>query len=209
LAALGVDLTKVTILVGAFGVGVGIGLQTLVANFAAGLILLFERPIRVGDAIQVGDIQGQVRHIGVRASTVRTGKGADVFVPNAQLLTEKITNWTYADRTLRIDLPVSVAYDSDPRRLIELLHDVAISHPDVLREPAPAAFCLGFGASGLAFELRVWTSRIERSDSIRSELAEGVCAALAKAKIPFPQREVWLRMAGESAEGMGRRPSPS
>lgn len=209
LAALGVDLTKVTILVGAFGVGVGVGLQTLVANFAAGLILLFERPIREGDSIQVGDIQGQVRHIGVRASTVRTGRGADVFVPNAQLLTEKITNWTYTDRTLRIDLPVSVAYDSDPRRVIELLRRVAASHPDVLREPAPAAFCLGFGASGLSFELRVWTGRFERGDSIRSELAEAVCAALTEAKIPFPQREVWLRMAGESAEGAWRLPSPS
>jgi potassium-dependent mechanosensitive channel len=209
MAALGVDLTKVTILVGAFGVGVGIGLQTLVANFAAGLILLFERPIREGDAVQVGDIQGQVRHIGVRASTVRTGKGADVFVPNAQLLTEKITNWTYTDRTLRIDLPVSVAYDTDPRRVIELLRRVAAAHPDVLQEPAPAAFCLGFGASGLSFELRMWTSRFERSDAIRSELAEAVCAALTEAKILFPQREVWLRMAGESPEGVWRLPSPS
>ncbi len=209
LAALGVDLTKVTILVGAFGVGVGVGLQTLVANFAAGLILLFERPIREGDSVQVGDIQGQVRHIGIRASTVRTGRGADVFVPNAQLLTEKITNWTYTDRTLRIDLPVSVAYDSDPRRVIELLRRVAANHPDVLREPAPAAFCLGFGTSGLGFELRVWTGRFERGDSIRSELAEAVCTALTEAKIPFPQREVWLRMAGESAEGAWRLPSPS
>jgi len=209
LAALGVDLTKVTILVGAFGVGVGIGLQTLVANFAAGLILLFERPIREGDAVQVGDIQGQVRHIGIRASTVRTGRGADVFVPNAQLLTEKITNWTYTDRTLRIDLPVSIAFDIDPSRVIELLRRVAASHPDVLREPAPAAFCLGFAASGLGFELRVWTGRFERSDAIRSELAEAVCAALIEAKIPFPQREVWLRMAGESAGGAHRLPSPS
>jgi potassium efflux system protein len=184
LAALGVDLTKVTILVGAFGVGVGIGLQTLVANFAAGLILLFERPIREGDAIQVGDIQGQVRHIGIRASTVRTGRGADVFVPNAQLLAEKITNWTYTDRTLRIDLPVSVAKDVEPHRVIELLRHVAAGHPDILQEPAPAVFCLGFVASGLGFELRVWTDHFERGDAIRSELAEAVCAALLEAKIP-------------------------
>ena len=184
LAALGVDLTKVTILVGAFGVGVGIGLQTLVANFAAGLILLFERPIREGDAIQVGDIQGQVRHIGIRASTVRTGRGADVFVPNAQLLAEKITNWTYTDRTLRIDLPVSVAKDVEPHRVIELLRHVAAGHPDILQEPAPAVFCLGFVAGGLGFELRLWTDHFERGDAIRSELAEAVCAALLEAKIP-------------------------
>ena len=185
LAALGVDLTKVTILVGAFGVGVGFGLQTIAGNFAAWLVLLFERPVREGDVVQVGEVQGEVRHIGVRASTVRTGRGADVFVPNAQLLTEKITNWTYLDRTLRIDLPVTVALDSDPRRVIEILCRVAAAHPDVQREPAPAAFCLGLGPTGLAFELRMWTSRFERADSIRSEVAEAVCAALIEAKIAF------------------------
>jgi len=185
LAALGVDLTKVTILVGAFGVGVGFGLQTLVGNFAAWLILLFERPIREGDVVQVGEVQGEVRHIGVRASTVRTGRGADVFVPNAHLLTEKLTNWTYLDRTLRLDLPVSVAFGSDPRRVIEVLCRVAAAHPDVQREPAPAAFCLGLGPSGLAFELRMWTSHFERADSIRSQVAEAVCAALIEEKIAF------------------------
>jgi small-conductance mechanosensitive channel len=209
LAALGVDLTKVTILVGAFGVGMGIGLQTVVGNFAAGLLLVFERSIREGDAIQVGDIQGEVRHIGLRAITVRTGRGADVFVPNAQLLGDRIINWTYTDRTLRLDLPVSVAYDTDPRRVIELLRHVGASHPDVLREPTPAAFCFGSGGSGLAFELRVWTARFERGDSIRSELAEAVCAALTEAKIPFPQREVWLRMAAETGESGWRLSPPS
>ena len=207
LAALGVDLTKVTILVGAFGVGIGFGLQTLAGNFAAWLILLFERPIREGDVVQVGDVQGEVRHIGVRASTVRTGRGAEVFVPNAQLLTEKITNWTYTDRTLRIDLPVSVAFDSDPRRVIEVLCRVAAAHPDVQREPAPAAFCVGLGPTGLAFELRMWTSHSERGDSIRSQVAEAVCAALNDEKIAFPQREVWLRMVGDPAKGVSGSPS--
>ena len=207
LAALGVDLTKVTILVGAFGVGMGIGLQAVVGNFAAGLLLVFERSIREGDAIQVGDIQGEVRHIGLRAITVRTGRGADVFVPNAQLLGDKIINWTYTDRTLRLDLPVSVAYDTNPRRVLELLRRVGANHPDVLHEPAPAAVCFGFGASGLTFELRVWTARFERGDSIRSELVEAVCEALTEAKISFPQREVWLRMTTETGEG-GLRLSP-
>jgi potassium-dependent mechanosensitive channel len=185
LAALGVDLTKVTILVGAFGVGVGLGLQTLAGNFAAWLVLLFERPIREGDVVQVGDVQGEVRHIGVRASTMRTGRGADVFVPNSHLLTEKLTNWTYLDRTLRLDLPVSVAFGSDPRRVIEVLCRVAAAHPDVQREPAPAAFCLGLGPNGLSFELRMWTSHFERADSIRSQVAEAVCAALIEEKIAF------------------------
>jgi len=183
LTFLGVDLTKVTILVGAFGVGMGFGLQTVVNNFASGLILLFERPIRVGDVVQVGDIQGEVRHIGIRASTVRTWKGADVFVPNAQLVTEKVTNWTYTDRRLRIDLRIAAAAASDPRRVKALVCGIARSHPDVLPEPPPAAFSLGFGDSGLTFELRVWTNRFERSDTIRSELAETVSAALTEAKI--------------------------
>jgi potassium efflux system protein len=183
LTFLGVDLTKVTILVGAFGVGVGFGLQTVVNNFASGLILLFERPIRVGDVVQVGDVQGEVRHIGIRASTVRTWKGADVFIPNAQLVTEKVTNWTYTDRRLRIDLRIAAAAASDPSRVKELVCGIARSHPDVLPEPPPAAFSIGFGDSGLTFELRVWTNRFERSDAIRSELAETVSAALTEAKI--------------------------
>jgi small-conductance mechanosensitive channel len=183
LTFLGVDLTKVTILVGAFGVGMGFGLQTVVNNFASGLILLFERPIRVGDVVQVGDIQGEVRHIGIRASTVRTWKGADVFVPNAQLVTEKVTNWTYTDRRLRIDLRIAAAAASDPSRVKELVCGIARSHPDVLPEPPPAAFSVGFGDSGLTFDLRVWTNRFERSDAIRSELAETVSAALTEAKI--------------------------
>jgi small-conductance mechanosensitive channel len=183
LTFLGVDLTKVTILVGAFGVGVGFGLQTVVNNFASGLILLFERPIRVGDVVQVGDIQGEIRHIGIRASTVRTWKGADVFIPNAQLVTEKVTNWTYTDRRLRIDLRITAAAGSDPGRLKELVCGIARCHPDVLREPPPAAFSIGFGDSGLTFDLRVWTNRFERSDAIRSELAEAVSAALTEARI--------------------------
>lgn len=185
LSALGVDLTKVTILIGAIGVGIGFGLQTLVGNFAAGLILLFERPIREGDAIQIGDIQGRVQHIGVRASTVRTTRGAEVFVPNQQLLTSSITNWTYGDRTSRIDLPVTVAVTSEPRRVADLLCRVAAEHADVLKEPPPAAVCLGLGAGGLAFELRAWTIHFDRADAIRSELAEATHAALVEAQIAF------------------------
>ncbi|HTU00406.1 MAG TPA: mechanosensitive ion channel domain-containing protein, partial [Candidatus Sulfotelmatobacter sp.] len=185
LGALGVDLTKVTILLGAFGVGVGFGLQTLVANFSAGLILLFERPIREGDSIQVGDVQGEVRRIGVRASTVRTGRGADVFVPNSQLLSEKITNWTYTDRVLRVDLAVSVGPDSDPRRVIELLCRAAAGHPDILPDPPPATLCSGFAGNGLAFELRAWTDRFDRADAIRSELAASAYRILTDAKIPL------------------------
>jgi small-conductance mechanosensitive channel len=106
-----------------------------------------------------------------------------VFIPNAQLVTEKVTNWTYTDRRLRIDLRITAAGGNDPAYVKELVCGTARSHPDVLHEPPPAAFSIGFGDSGLTFDLRVWTNRFERSDAIRSELAEAVSAALTAAKI--------------------------
>ena len=110
LAALGVDLTKVTILASALGVGIGFGLQNVVNNFVSGFVLLFERRIDVGDAVQIGDVQGRMQQMGARACTVRTWEGAEVIVPNATLITDKVTNWTLSDRRRRIDVPVGVAY---------------------------------------------------------------------------------------------------
>jgi small-conductance mechanosensitive channel len=126
LGALGVDLTKLTILAGAFGVGIGFGLQSVVNNFVSGLILLFERPIHVGDVVEVGELGGEVRRIGMRASIVRTGQGAEIIVPNAQLITERLTNWTLSDRLRRIDLPVGAAYGTLPQKAIALLEAVAV-----------------------------------------------------------------------------------
>jgi potassium efflux system protein len=115
LGVLGLDLSKVTILAGAFGVGIGFGLQSVVNNFVSGLIVLFERPIHVGDVVEVGTLQGEVSRIGMRASTVRTGQGAEIIVPNAQLVTERVTNWTRSDRRRRIDLRVGVTTAAPPR----------------------------------------------------------------------------------------------
>jgi potassium-dependent mechanosensitive channel len=183
LSILGVDLTKITILVGAFGVGVGFGLQTIINNFMSGLILLFERPIRVGDVVQIGDVRGQVLRIGARAAMVRTGQGAEVFVPNAQLVADKVTNWTYLDRKLRLDLKVTAATGSDPGLVRQLLIETAARHPDLLREPGPAILSLGLGSAGSTLELRVWTAAAERADAIRSELVEALSAALSQAKV--------------------------
>ena len=119
LGVLGLDLTKVTVLAGAFGVGIGFGLQSVVNNFVSGLILLFERPVHVGDIVEVGSISGEVSRIGIRASTLRTWQGAEVIVPNAQLVTEQVTNWTLSDRTRRIDLPVGVDYGSAPDKVVD------------------------------------------------------------------------------------------
>jgi len=194
LAVLGLDLTKLTVLAGAFGVGIGFGLQSMVNNFVSGLILLFERPVHVGDIIEAGDIQGTVRRIGIRASVVRTFSGAEIIVPNAQLVTERVTNWTLSDRHRRIDLPVGVSYSAHPKKVMEMLEAVARAHHHVLGQPAPQAFFTGFGDSSINFELRAWTDQFDQWFQIRSELATAVYDAghAAGLSFPFPQREVRL-----------------
>jgi small-conductance mechanosensitive channel len=194
LAVLGLDLTKLTIMAGAFGVGIGFGLQSVVNNFVSGLILLFERPIHIGDIIEAGGITGSVRRIGIRSSVVRTGQGAEVIVPNAQLVSERVTNWTLSDRQRRIELPVGVSYSAHPKKVMEMLETVAQAHPQVLRQPAPKAFFTGFGDSSINFELQAWTDQFGQWFQIRSELAAAVYDAGQAAGIsfPFPQREVRL-----------------
>jgi len=192
LGVLGLDLTKVTVLAGAFGVGIGFGLQSIVNNFVSGLILLFERPIQVGDTVEIGDLLGEVSRIGIRASTVRTWRGAEMIVPNAQLVTERVTNWTLSDRRRRIDLPVGVDYRSPPAKVVQALEAVARGHPQILKDPAPQAVFIAFGDSSINFELRAWTNRFEQWPTIRTELAAAVYEALPAAgmTLPFPQREV-------------------
>jgi small-conductance mechanosensitive channel len=193
-AALGVNLTQVTVLAGAFGVGIGFGLQGVVNNFVSGLILLFERPINVGDTIQAGDLVGEVRRIGARACTVRTSQGGDIIVPNAQLITERVTNWTLSDRLRRIDLPVGLNYGADPRKAIQLLEAVAGRQPNVLKHPPPRCLLIGYGDSSMNFQLRAWTDQFDKWSLISSDLACAVYDAVIEAglKFPFPQREVRL-----------------
>jgi small-conductance mechanosensitive channel len=192
LGAVGLDLTKMTVLAGAFGVGLGFGMQSIVNNFVSGLILLFERPIHVGDVIEVGDLVGEVSRIGIRASVVRTYLGAEIIVPNAQLATERVINWTLSDRRRRIDLAVGVDYGSAPEKVVEVLESVARAHPSILKEPAPQAVFVKFDESSIDFELRAWTAQFERWPKIKTELAAGVYAALHAAgmSLPFPQREI-------------------
>jgi potassium-dependent mechanosensitive channel len=192
LGVLGMDLTKVTVLAGAFGVGIGFGLQNVVNNFVCGLILLFERPVHVGDIVEVGDTQGEVRRIGIRASTVRIFQGADIIVPNAQFITASVTNWTFSDELRRIDLPVGVNYGSAPQAVIELLEKTAQAHAAILETPPPQGLFTGYGDSSINFELRAWTARFVNWAAIRSELATAVYDAVYAAGMafPFPQREV-------------------
>ena len=203
LATLGIDLTKITIVAGALGVGIGFGLQNIVNNFVSGTIVLFERKINVGDAVRIGDVEGQVQQMGMRSCTVRTWEGAEVIVPNASLTSEKVVNWTLSDRRRRIDVAVGVAYGTPPDRALAILLRVARAHPLVLTQPAPAALFRGFGESALQCEMRVWTDRFEQAVQTQSEIYMAVYAALREAgiDIPFPQREVRVRRVDEAEVG--------
>ncbi len=202
--ASGVDLDRFALMAGAFGVGIGFGMQNVVSNFVSGLILLFERPVQVSDTVQLGDLMGEVQRIGIRSSTVRTWEGAEVIVPNTSLVSTEVTNWTLSDRLRRIDLPVGVAYGSDPDRVIGILKSATESSPSVLDDPPIDVLFIGFGDSSLDFQIRAWTSDFKRFPAIRSEIALAVSRALrgAHIEIPFPQRDLHLRSVDLEA---GRR----
>ncbi len=201
--AAGVDLSQATIVVGALGVGIGFGLQNTVNNFVSGLILLFGRPINVGDKIQIGEVSGVVKDIGIRATIVHTWQGAEVIVPNATLISDNLVNWTLSDQNRRMEIPVGVAYGSPTTTVIELLTGVAMAHPEVLEDPAPVTIFTGFGDSSLDFELRAWT--MGDFVSIASDLRVGIERVLADngIAIPFPQRDVHLVQADD------RTPDPA
>ena len=180
---LGYDMTRFAILAGAFGVGLGFGLQNIFNNFVSGLILLFERPVKVGDVVQVGDTAGVVRRIGIRASVVRTPTGAEIIMPNGRLISDPVTNWTLSGRQRRVDLPLTVAPGTDPKRVIELWRKVANDHPKTSETPEPRAFLTAVGASGLSFELQAWVSEIGDWAEVRSDLAIALASTLTEAGI--------------------------
>jgi len=195
LSAAGVELNKFTVLTGALGVGLGFGLQNIVNNFVSGLILIFERPIHAGDTVEVGGLVGMVRRIGARSSTILTFQGAEVIVPNSNLIANQVINWTLSSQWRRVDVPVGVAYGTDPERVIKLLVGVAESHPGVLLARAPMAFFLGFGESALKFELRFWSAQQDTWFQLQSDVTVAVAKALREAdiEIPFPQRDLHVR----------------
>jgi len=195
LAAGGVELNKFTLVTGAFGVGVGFGLQNVVNNFVSGLILLFERPVRVGDSIEVGGMSGEVKRLGVRSCTVLTNQGAEVIVPNSELIASKVINWTLSDQRRRVELPIGVAYGTETEKMMKLLVDVAADEKGVLPEPKPVALFMGFGDNALNFELRFWVIKESEAVPVRSLVALKVAAALRSEgiEIPVPQRDLNLR----------------
>ena len=183
--ASGVPTGQFTLLVSAFGVGLGFGLQNIVNNFVSGLILLFERPIKVGDLVQVGDNTGIVGHIGIRASVIRTYDGAEVIVPNGNLISANVTNWTLSNRQRGVDIAVSVATTADPAAVIDLLQKTAAASSMVTTNPPPKALLLTFTGDTYQFRLRAFTNQAERWNDVSSELSLAISAALKTANIPL------------------------
>ena len=183
LGALGIDLTKVTILAGAFTVGIGFGLQNVINNFVSGLILLFERPIKVGDVIEAGGNVGEVSRIGIRASVIRTADGSEIIIPNGSLISSQVTNWTFSDRQRSVEVSVNTAGGADPQRVVELLKRTAAAHPGVAKEPLPQVYVVNFNAGAVSFQLRAWTDRHEDWAQLRSDLSVAVKDALAREEI--------------------------
>jgi potassium efflux system protein len=201
LRVLGFKLEQITLLGGALGVGIGFGLQAIVNNFASGLILLFERPIKVGDTIQIGPEFGEVKKLGLRATIIQTFDNAEIVVPNSDLVTGQVVNWTLANRKVRVRLPVGVAYGSDVAKVMDILKACAEANPMVLNTPKPVAFFLAFGASSLDFELRVWIPDYLEKTQVISELNQDIESefALNNIEIPFPQTDLHLRSIDEKA----------
>jgi small-conductance mechanosensitive channel len=198
LQTMGVDLSSLVVMGGAVGIGIGLGLQAVANNFVSGIILLIERSIKVGDRVEVGSLNGDVVHIGARATWVRTNDNIDVIVPNSEFTQKPVTNWTAEDRQIRFAIPVGVSYGSDPEKVQEILLDVAAGHPDVLPDPKSDVIFRKFGDSSLDFELRVWTTRqVQTPQILKSELYFRIFRAFREngVEIPFPQRDVHLKSA--------------
>ena len=192
----GIDLTTLNVLAGAIGVGIGLGLQEVANNFISGLIILFERPVKVGDRIMVGEVVGQVTEIRARSTTVVTNDNIAIIVPNSKFVTENVINWSYTDPRIRFSIPIGVSYDSDPQVVTRALLEAAAEVPEVLREPASSVTFTEFGNSALNFELRAWTTEsLHDKAGFVSKLNFAIHRKLAAhgISVPYPQRDLHLK----------------
>lgn len=204
ITTLGLSFSNIAIIAGALSVGIGFGLQNIVNNFVSGLILLIERPVKVGDWVVVGQHQGFVTRISVRATEIQTFERASVIVPNSELLSSAVVNWTHRDKYGRIDVKIGVAYGSDTEKVRELLLAAAKQHKMVVTWPAPHVLFRDFGDSALNFELRCYVSDVEKHLFVASDLRFAIDAAFRAAgvEIPFPQRDINIRNLDELAAAL-------
>ena len=194
--SLGVNLSSLVVFGGALGVGVGLGLQNVVSNFVAGLILLVEQPIRMGDRIEIKETMGDVIRIAARSTWVRTNDNVLIVVPNSDFINNAVINWTANDRTVRVQVPVGVGYSSNPEHVRSLLLRVAEENEHVLAEPKPDVMFTGYGDNSLNFSLRVWTDTLTQKPAIlKSELYFAAFELFHKERVelPFPQRDLHIR----------------
>ena len=194
LSASGIDMTKISIIAGALSVGIGFGLQNIVSNFVSGLILIYERPLQEGDTVEVVSLLGRVTNIGIRASNISTYDGAEVVVPNTNLVSNELINWTLSDKKKRQKINIGVKYGTDPNLILRLLSEICQEHPKVLPTPAPLALFVGFGDSSLDFKVLFWVS-FEDGLQTKSDINVAINNVLNEhnVEIPFPQVDLHVK----------------
>ncbi len=192
----GINLSSITILLGALGVGIGFGLQNVTNNFVSGIIILFERPIKVGDRIEVADVSGDVVDISMRATTIVTNDNISIIVPNSQFISETVINCSHTDRNVRFNFPVGVSYREDPETVRQILLEIALDNPGILKNPKPDVLFSDYADSAMLFNLRVWTREyINRPGVLKSQLYYEIAKRFREKgiEIPFPQRDVHIK----------------
>ena len=192
----GINLSSLTVLLGALGIGIGFGLQNVTNNFVSGLIILFERPIKVGDRIEIGKVTGDVTKISMRASTVLTNDNISIIVPNSEFISSTVINWSHTDKTVRFSFPIGVSYKENPENIKNILLAIAEENPDVLSEPKPAVLFKEYGDSALMFNLSVWTNTYSDKPAVlKSQLYFEIFKKFKETgvEIPFPQRDLYIK----------------
>jgi len=192
---IGIDLSGLAVIAGLLSVGIGFGLQNITSNFISGIILLFERPIKVGDRVTIGDVIGDVIAINMRSTAVQTLSNITIIVPNSEFISQKVTNWSHGDPKIRVDVEIGVSYNSDLDKVIEALHEVAREHPESLSRPSPDVLLAGFGDSAWNMLLRIWVASPENYYRFRSQINCDIVRKFRERniEIPFPQRDLHIR----------------
>jgi potassium-dependent mechanosensitive channel len=202
ISAAGIDLSSIALVAGALSLGIGFGLQNIVSNFVSGLILLAERPFKVGDYVVTGTTEGIVKRISVRATEIETFQHQSIIVPNSELINASVGNWTHRNNMGRTEIPIGVSYDSDPRKVMDILLEIAMNHPKVMSEPEPMVVFVGFGSFSLDFELRVHLADLMGGVGVRNDLRLAIFERFKEEniEIPLPQRNLNIKMSDETSD---------